>query len=126
WEERRPEVEGHLEGAMEALLQNADRAAVEVAANLSDPAVDAGAELRRVRGVTGVSALAVYDADGALVAWEGTHQGQVPDDARNGTFPFLYGDGPLFGYMYSTAPIPETGGVVVAAILMRADLPFSA
>ena len=123
WQDREEEVAGQLDGALSSLLQNADQAAVQVASAL---AANEGREtelLRTARAATGVSALAVYDAVGELVAWDGAHQGPVPAAARQWGFPYLYGDGPLFGYLYSLAPIPETGGVAVAALLMRADLP---
>lgn len=123
WAEREEQVAGELEGALSSLLRNADRAAVEVAASLPGPAPGVETLLRRARAATGVSALAVYDADGRLQAWEGVHLGPVPPGARAWRAPYAYHDGPLFGYLYSIAPVPETGGVVVAALLMRADLP---
>lgn len=123
WEDRQEAVADRLEEALGTLLRNADRAAVEVAAALPDSTDRLEPLLRRARAATGVSAMAVYDADGELVAWDGVHQGPIPAPARSWGSPYLYGDGPLFGYLYTIAPVPETGGVVVAALLMRADLP---
>lgn len=123
WEEREEQVAEQLESALGTLLRNADRAAVEVAASLPDSVDRIQPLLRRSRLATGVSAMAVYDEAGELVAWDGVHQGPIPVAARSWGSPYLYGDGPLFGYLYTIAPVPETGGVVVAALLMRADLP---
>lgn len=123
WEERQAGVAGQLQGAMAAVLQNADQAAVQVASGVPDAAGNEVELLRSARATTGVSALAVYDAVGELVAWDGEHQGPVPSAVRQWNTPYFYGHGPLFGYLYSIAPIPETGGVAVAAHLMRADLP---
>lgn len=123
WEEREAGVALQLDGALASLLQNADQAAVRVASGVQDAAGNEADLLRAARSVTGVSALAVYDAVGELVAWDGEHQGPVPTAVRRWNTPYFYGHGPLFGYLYSIAPIPETGGVAMAALLMRADLP---
>ena len=123
WAEREAGVALQLDGALASLLQNADQAAVRVASGVPEASGNQVELLRTARAITGVSALAVYDAVGELVAWDGDHQGPVPFAVRQWNTPYFYGHGPLFGYLYSIAPIPETGGVAVAALLMRADLP---
>jgi len=123
WEEREERVVRQLDGVLGELLLSADRGGGEVAAAFGIDPVAAARILPRARATHGLSALAVYDAAGELVLRDGVHHGVVPLAVRTGRTPYLYGDGPLFGYLYSISPIPRTGGVVVAAVLLRADLP---
>jgi hypothetical protein len=82
-----------------------------------DPAV-----VREIRSRYGVSALALYDADGTLVVWDGTHRGKVPEEVQRGERRQSYRDLPLFGYLYLTSRGPD-GSVAAAAYLLRASLP---
>ena len=68
------------------------------------------------------SALALYGADGSLVAWDGTHRGKVPEAVQRGERRQSYRDLPLFGYLYLTSTGSD-GSVAVAAYLLRASLP---
>jgi len=68
------------------------------------------------------SAVALYDSNGRLVAWDGTHRGKVPESVQRGELRQSYRDLPLFGYLYLTAR-GEDGSVAVAAYLLRAALP---
>lgn len=69
-----------------------------------------------------ISAAALYDASGALVAWDGVHRGKVPEDVQRGDWRWSYRELPLFGYFYVTARADD-GSVAVAAYLLRASLP---
>jgi len=71
----------------------------------------------------GVDAVAVFGPGGELLAWEGSHQGPVPRNARLGLSPYLYAESALFGYLYVTRPLPEGTGTAVAMSLLRSDLP---
>lgn len=79
---------------------------------------DVSALRRRYRS----AALALYDPDGTLVAWDGTHRGKVPEAVQRGQRRQSYRDLPLFGYLYLTS-MGEDGSVAVAAYLLRAALP---
>lgn len=75
----------------------------------------------RVQRETGVTALAVYDAQGTPLAWSGEHRGAVPDSVRLGRRPSSFSAGPLFGYVYFTRPF-GAGRTAVAAILLEAHV----
>jgi signal transduction histidine kinase len=74
-----------------------------------------------LRGENEVSAVAVYGADGAPVAWAGEHRGAVPDSVRRGVRPYFFSAGPLFGYLYFSRTF-EDGRTAVAAILLDANV----
>lgn len=82
----------------------------------------ARAELEELRQRFRTSALALYDSDGELVAWDGVHRGKVPETVQQGERPESYRDLPLFGYLYLTQRGAD-GSVAVAAYLLRAALP---
>ncbi len=120
---REAEVTERLSGELDALLLAGEEAAARLAA-LHDP--DAG----RLRApippelVQGdVDAVAVFGPGGDLIAWEGSHQGPVPRDARLGLSPYIYAESALFGYLYVTRALPDGTGTAVAASLLRSDLP---
>jgi two-component system, NtrC family, nitrogen regulation sensor histidine kinase NtrY len=76
------------------------------------------AELRRS---TGVSAIALFAADGSPVAWAGEHRGNVPTAARFGGQSYVFHEGPLFSYVYFVHPLVD-GTTAVAAVLLEASL----
>jgi signal transduction histidine kinase len=82
-----------------------------------DPAV-----VREIRSRYAASALALYDPDGKLVVWDGTHRGLVPEEVQRGERRQSYRDLPLFGYLYLTSEGAD-GSVAAAAYLLRASLP---
>ncbi|NNK65031.1 MAG: HAMP domain-containing protein, partial [Gemmatimonadetes bacterium] len=63
-----------------------------------------------------------YGADGRARVWDGMHRGRVPEMVKAGDRPFLFGESPLFAYLYVAIPVAD-GGTAVGAILLRADLP---
>jgi PAS domain S-box-containing protein len=77
--------------------------------------------MEEIRARHGVTALAVYEADGSPLAWAGEHRGTVPDSVRAGLRFSSYSAGPLFGYVYFTTRLPG-GRVAVAADLMEAHV----
>ena len=123
WVEREAEV-----GEVLALRLERRQAAAEAAADaLAEKAVDPTDQVdidfvRELRTRHGVSALALYDADGRLNLWDGAHWGKVPESVQGGFLRHTYYDRPLFGYLYVTA-LTEDGRVAMAADLLRADLP---
>lgn len=124
WEEREAEVADDLTTALDALLEEGETV-VEAATDLpADPDARYRA-LQAILDASDLAALAVYGPPPAneLIVWAGTHRGRVPPAVRRGESAYLYGERPLFSYLYFTAPTPETGGTVVAAALLRTDLP---
>lgn len=124
WSAHRARVDQELDVRLTALWEAAERAA-DLAAAATDSLQGRTLDERvhSIRRQTGMAALAVYDADGRLVTWDGTHRGKVPPEAYLGIGRFTYGETTLFSYLYSTAPLPRTGGTAVAAALLRAELP---
>ena len=123
WTERVTEVGELLTGELDR-RRDAGEAAVDALVTVwtgSEGGIEEGA-LSEIREQFGSSALALYDADGDLVAWDGTHRGKVQEDVQRGDRRYSYRDLPLFGYLYLTARAPD-GSVAVAAYLLRASLP---
>jgi len=114
-----------LDRGLEGVLEAGDRAIEETVQLLDDDGGTEGLQedLSRVRRRKGVTALAVYDAQGSPVAWVGVHRGPVPQEIRRGQLPYAFGGGPLFRYLYFTAPAPRGGGTAVAAVLLQTNLP---
>ena len=117
------EVQDDLARDLDALLTRAEQTVERVSGawvggwDQDAPTLPSG-----LRG-EGVDAVAVFDATGTLLAWEGLHQGPFPRDAQVGDLRYLYREGALFGYLYVTQPLPQGRGTAVAASLLRADLP---
>jgi signal transduction histidine kinase/HAMP domain-containing protein len=122
WAARQASVEERLGESLERRLQGAEAAAGAAAAMAADSIPAAPAPLARIRRQNRVTALALYGPAGELLAWDGTHRGRVPEEVQRGQRRYAYGDLPLFGYLYVTAPT-ASGGTAVAAVLLRADLP---
>ena len=113
-----------LDRGLEDLLESGDRAIQETLELLTGyEGVDLQRDLSRIRRSKGVTALAVYDPQSHPVAWVGVHRGPVPQEIRRGERLWAFGGGPLFRYLYFTAPDPRGGGTVVAAILLQTNLP---
>ncbi len=123
WEKREASVGEQLDRALTNRLDAGEAAADALAAEAADTAFlqnpDAIARLRRSFGVT---AVALYDGEGRLVAWSGSHHGRVPEAVQRGRRRYAYSDLPLFGYLYVTAP--AGAGTAMAALLLRTDLPW--
>ena len=123
WAERQAEVGELLALRLERRQLSAEAAADALAEKALDPNDPVDLDfLRDLRRRHGVSALALYDAAGGLILWDGTHWGKVPEGVQGGFLRHTYHDRPLFGYLYVTA-LTEDGRVAMAADLLRADLP---
>ena len=122
WAQREAAVGERLSTALEGRLQAAEASASALAAMSADSVPASPAPLGRIREQYRVTALALYGQAGELLAWDGIHRGMVPEEVQRGLRRYAYGDQPLFGYLYVTAPT-AVGGTAVAAVLLRADLP---
>ncbi|MEX2466913.1 MAG: ATP-binding protein [Gemmatimonadota bacterium] len=123
WAGRQAEVGQVLGFRLERRQASAEAAADELAEKALDPTDQLDlAFVRDLRQRHGVSALALYDAGGRLILWDGVHWGKVPEGVQGGFLRHTYHDRPLFGYLYVTA-LTEDGRVAMAADLLRADLP---
>ncbi len=125
WQARESAVEEELSTRLDAVIESGGSALRElVDLPVEDDSLHHLSDaLQAIRGRHGLDALAVYGPDGFPIAWAGTHQGPVPRAAKRALSQYIYWDGPLFGYLYFTAPLPVTGGTAVAVSLLRADLP---
>ena len=124
WTQREAEIHGALTRRFESLIAAGSSAAQDAQSILTSGSTDDLQEdLSRIRRNRGVTALAVYDADGLPVAWVGIHRGRVPVSIRRGGLPYAFGGGPLFQYIYITETDPGGAGTAVAAILLQANLP---
>ena len=113
-----------LSRRFESLLESGEEAVQATLSLLArDETPDLQTGLSRIRQEWAVTAVAVYDPDGRPLAWVGVHRGQVPQEIRRGRLPYAFGGGPIFRYLYFTAPWPEGGGTVMAASLLQANLP---
>lgn len=123
WAEREARVGEVLVQRLEHRQTQAETAADALAEKAIDPTdqVDI-AFVRELRERHQVSTLALYDAEGGLILWDGSHWGKVPESVQGGFLRHTYYDRPLFGYLYVTA-LTEDGRVAMAADLLRADLP---
>ncbi|MDZ7779343.1 MAG: ATP-binding protein [Gemmatimonadota bacterium] len=123
WTEREARVGEVLVERLEQRQTQAETAADALADKAIDPTDQVDIEfVRRLRARHQISALALYDAEGGLILWDGTHWGKVPESVQGGFLRHTYYDRPLFGYLYVTA-LTEDGRVAMAADLLRADLP---
>jgi signal transduction histidine kinase/HAMP domain-containing protein len=128
WDRVRPAVEERAgERVNDGLNRLFDRGgqAVLGAADAAGGARVASAGLfqamERVRQETGMSAVAIYRADGSPLVWAGEHRGTVPDSVRRGLVESSFSAGPLFGYIYFSEPL-QTGNVAIAAKLLQAHV----
>lgn len=121
---REERVSATLSSSFEALLAAGDdalQATLEAAQERPDSLLQADVE--RIHGTSSITGLAVYDRNGQLEAWAGTHRGPVPLSVRRADAPYSFAGGPLFRYLYFTARVPDTGETVVVAVLLQASLP---
>ncbi len=111
-----------------ALIDAGDGAVAQVAARAAEGGQESDLQdiwtfLEEVRLDGGLDAVAVFDSRGDILAWAGNHQGLVPLEARSGLDRYVYGEHPLYAYLYFTARIPGAGGTAMAAALLKSDLP---
>ena len=112
-----------LDRGMDALIERTQLAAERAAERAA--ALDRGdmfAALGEIRARTAVSAIALFDGAGELIAWAGEHRGALPREAKLGDGTVFYAERPLFGYLYVTRPVEGRGERVVAAALLQTGL----
>ncbi|MEX0843306.1 MAG: hypothetical protein WD120_03060, partial [Gemmatimonadota bacterium] len=117
------EVRDRLSNQLDQLLRQAEATAERLSREWSEEWSASAPTLPSDFLPSGLDAVAVFDSDGRMLAWDGVHQGPVPPAVRVGEDRYLYREGALFGYLYVTHPLPEGEGTVVVAALLRADLP---
>ncbi len=123
WERREASVGQKLDHALTDRLTAGEAAADALAARANDTTfLETPDAIDRLRRRFGVTAMALYDEQGRLRAWSGSHHGRVPEDVQRGASRYAYSDLPLFGYLYVTAPAGR--GTAMAALLLRTDLPW--
>jgi signal transduction histidine kinase len=126
WREREANVSSELTSEVTALTERGERTVQDlvllVEQGRGQTSLSSVEDLRRRAGF---SLLAVYGPEGDPALWAGTHRGRVPDEVQLGLDTYVYGELPLFSYLYFTAPIRSTGGTAVAAALLRSGLPES-
>ena len=125
WEERRAWVGESVTRQFDALVAAGDEAADRVA-GLAGAGLDAAAVADSLETVVvgfGLTAAALLDADGGLVAWQGHHHGRLAADVRDGSSRYSYSGTPLFSYLHFSRRAPEGAGTAVVTSLMRSDLP---
>ncbi len=124
WEETRQRIEdeaaGELRGELDALVDAGEEAVEAALVAVRRARDDRGRLFRLLDGAArarGLSAVAVYAADGRPIAWTGEHRGRVPDEVRLGAESYLFQHGPLLRYLYFVRPVGDGRTVVVAALL---------
>lgn len=122
WQAREEVVGERLNAELEERLQAAEAAADALALEVEQGEGDLAQAVERIRRRYGVTALALYGAGGELRAWGGAHRGRVPEEVQRGLRRYVYGNLPLFGYLYVTSPAGPDG-YTMASILLRSDLP---
>ena len=122
WEHRRETVGQRVTEEFDALATSGDDAVDRLAAlGLDDVALRDS--LRSVVSGFGVTAAALFDRDGRLVAWEGSHHGRIPDDVRRGDTRYSYAGTTLFSYLHFARQTRDGRGTAVVTSLMHSDLP---
>lgn len=69
-----------------------------------------------------VTALAVFDARGELIAWAGDHRGAFPPAVQVGGARVAYAERPLFSYLYFAHPVEARVERAVATVLLQTGL----
>lgn len=125
WAAQVERVDAHLRREIEVQrLDGGERLANDLMASwVATGAPPSQETLHTLRDEDRVAAIALYESDGTLVAWNGVHRGKVPEEVQAGLRRWSYRDLPLFGYFYLTTR-HEDGRVVMVSYLMRVSLPI--
>jgi len=116
------EIQERLAAELDELLREGERVVDDWAARWSSGLLE-GPGLPTDLSSSEVDALALFGPSGELLAWDGAHQGPLPDEVRRGASRYLYREGALFGYLYVTVPLRSGLGTAVAGLLLRSELP---
>ena len=120
WDRFRSGREARLEAALDQRFETLIDRGTVAASQVAGREFDGGspgywAFLEDVRREADLHAIAVFDARTDLVAWAGNHQGVVPLDARSGWDRYVFGQGPVYSYLYFAERIGASGATAVAA-----------
>ncbi|GMR12988.1 MAG: hypothetical protein BMS9Abin29_1183 [Gemmatimonadota bacterium] len=118
WQDRLARAESQLINGLDRLLRTGEDAAAELA-RMADRGTDTrdGTALQAAIDRAGMAAAAIYDTEGRLESWAGSHRGLVPESVKLGQAPALFQGRPLFSYLYFTEPIAGGGTAMVAAVV---------
>ncbi|HSL72205.1 MAG TPA: hypothetical protein VK864_18295, partial [Longimicrobiales bacterium] len=105
-----------------AVLLDQGRSAALAAARVAESPEEIFSQLDELQRRSNVDALAILGEDAVFRAWAGEHRGKVPDSVRTSQHSVWFQEGPLYSYLYFTAPL-RTGGTALAAVLLDAALP---
>ena len=127
WEQlaaaRDVQVARSLTERIEDLRARGEEAARLAAGQVADFAVmDLFGALDEVRERTDVSAIAVFNDVGDLIAWSGDHRGRLPETVRSGATRLHFEERPLFSYLYFVRPVPGRPEHVASAVLLETGL----
>ncbi len=118
WQDRLARAESELIAGLDELLRTGEDAATALA-RMVDRGTDTrdGSALQAAIEGSGMAAAAIYDLEGRLESWAGSHRGLVPESVKLGQAPHFYQGRPLFSYLYFTEPIAAGGTAMVAAVV---------
>lgn len=125
WEERKSAVAERVGVEFDALVAEGERTVARVSelARIGLTVPPLQDSLASILEESGMTAVAILDENGRLLAWKGSHHGRFPDGVVAGASRYAYSGTPLFSYLYFTAAVPGSGETAVAASLMGSDLP---
>ena len=69
-----------------------------------------------------IDALALYTAQGALIAWAGEHRGELPDTLWAGDLRAYFEERPLFSYVYFPVRVVGREEYAIAAVLVETGI----
>ncbi len=121
WAEREASIAGDLERRLDELLRDG-RAAALTLARASDGGTPPLEVVQRLRRGGEFDAVAVFDAAGRPLVWDGIHRGRVPQEVALGGTAYQFGGYALARYLYITERMSE-GGTAMVARLIDSDLP---
>jgi len=121
WTAREARIAAETESRLDDLLRRG-RAGVLTLARASEAGPPPLEVLQRIRRGGGFDAVAIFDAAGRPLVWDGVHRGAVPREVATAAASYQFGGRPLARYLYVTEPVPE-GGTAMLARLLDSDLP---
>ena len=127
WPAVSAQLEADVKSTVTSKLEAVQRGALEAATHAATTVSHASSSekfkaLESVGRNKRVDALALFSDSGQLVAWSGTHMGQLPPEVRRAGAGVTFSERPLFRYLYVSSPVPNSASHVVAAVLMETSL----
>jgi signal transduction histidine kinase len=121
-EAREQRLGAALSARMSQVVRSGRAAADSAARSATAPQAALFQQLALVRERSGVDAVAVYTADGDLVAWAGEHRGPLPDSIWLQERAAFFDERPLFSYLYFASAVPGGDLRAVAAVLVETGI----